>query len=245
MQLNRIALSLLSLAVGLITEIRAQSNVFTNRNWTWISGSNAGGFTGSFGTRGVESASNRPPARVGSSMVYHPETNSIYMGYGAVGSGLADFWRFNLTSNRWTWLAGSSTQNAFGVYGTRGVAASTTYPGTRYRSSMVIGDNGQIYIFGGSGFIGSWGKSSVIECLYLTLLGYLNDLWQYNIATNWYTWLTGSNTLNNVGSYGTQSVEASSNVPGARHSMGVVYHSRTTSIYVYGGNNGGTLTVDV
>lgn len=38
-----------------------------------------------------------------------------------------------------------------------------------------------------------------------------------------------------MGTYGLQGTEASSNVPGGRNGMTMVYHARTNSLYVYGG----------
>lgn len=61
-------------------------------------------------------------------------------------------WRFNLTSNLWTWFAGSSTTNTVANFGTKGIAAPTNLPGSRYYSTMVADTNGLIYIFGGFGY---------------------------------------------------------------------------------------------
>lgn len=63
-----------------------------------------------------------------------------------------DMWRFNLTNNRWTWIAGSSSTNSVTVYGTKGVESSTNRPGARYYSSMFTDANGVVYMFGGLGF---------------------------------------------------------------------------------------------
>lgn len=83
---NKHALSIIYVAATLVTEVSAQSNVFTGRNWTWISGSNTLSSAGSYGTLGVESASNSPPARQMHSIVYHTQTNSIYVGHGVTTS---------------------------------------------------------------------------------------------------------------------------------------------------------------
>ena len=44
--------------------------------------------------------------------------------------------------------------------------------------------------------------------------GYLNDLWKYS-AGEW-TWMSGSNVVNQEGTYGTQGTAAAGNIPGAR-----------------------------
>ncbi len=64
--------------------------------------------------------------------------------------------------------------------------------------------HGNLWLFGGYGY-GSTTSS-----------GYLNDLWRYDPATNQWTWMSGANTIDQVGVYGTKGVPAAANVPGAR-----------------------------
>jgi hypothetical protein len=70
------------------------------------------------------------------------------------GSGrLNDLWRFNISSNEWTWLSGNNTVNAFGNYGTKGAPSVDNYPGARRGHSMAFDFTlGCIYIFGGLGY---------------------------------------------------------------------------------------------
>lgn len=66
---------------------------------------------------------------------------------------LNDLWRFNTTSNRFTWLSGSNVSSSAGVYGTQGVEASNNAPGGR--SSMTCAYHARtnsIYVFGGWGY---------------------------------------------------------------------------------------------
>lgn len=42
-----------------------------------------------------------------------------------------------------------------------------------------------------------------------------NDLWKYDIASGWWTWMGGSNTMNQAG-VGTKGTISSNNIPGAR-----------------------------
>ena len=46
--------------------------------------------------------------------------------------------------------------------------------------------------------------------------GLLNDVWKYNLSTNQWTWMQGSNEPDKAGKYGTQGVTESTNAPGAR-----------------------------
>ena len=49
------------------------------------------------------------------------------------------------------------------------------------------------------------------------MLGYLNDLWRYRVSDNTWTWMSGSNTINQEGVYDEKGVPDKSNVPGARY----------------------------
>ena len=44
--------------------------------------------------------------------------------------------------------------------------------------------------------------------------GYFNDLWKYSNGE--WNWISGSNTINTPGIYGTQGIPSPSNYPGAR-----------------------------
>ena len=113
---------------------------------------------------------------------------------------LNDLWRFDGTN--WAWISGATTINQPGVYGTLGVASPSNIPGARGGSASWIDKSGNLWLFGGSG-LDSTGAG-----------GSLNDLWKFD-GTNW-TWVSGSNTVNQSGVYGTKGTAASSNIPGAR-----------------------------
>ena len=119
---------------------------------------------------------------------------------------LNDLWRYDPDSDLWTWVSGSQWAGQFGVYGTKGVAAAANIPGGRDRSVSWIDSAGNLWLFGGYGVEGS----PVLE------LGHLNDLWRYNPVTKRWTWMSGSDTSEQAGVYGTKGVAAAANVPGAR-----------------------------
>ena len=43
-------------------------------------------------------------------------------------SNLNDLWEFNPATDEWTWVSGSSTGSALGLYGTQGTAALQERP---------------------------------------------------------------------------------------------------------------------
>lgn len=188
--------------------------------WTWMSGANTFNSLGSYGTKGVAATTNQPRARGGSyaggfaaSWVDASGNFWIFGGYGnnpagnAVG-GLNDLWKYNPTTDVWTWMGGTDMIDQAGVYGTRGMANATNAPGGRYSPACWTDASGKLWMFGGYG------------CAATTTLGRLNDLWCYDPATNMWTWVGGSNAVDQAGVYGTRGVPAATNQPGGRSSMG-------------------------
>jgi hypothetical protein len=110
--------------------------------------------------------------------------------------------------------------NQKGTDGTQGLAASNNVPGARQVAVGWIDVHGNLWLFGGYGYDSAG------------VLGELNDLWKYS-AGEW-TWMTGSNLIGQVGTYGTQGVTASSNVPGARE-FGVSWTDASGNFWLFGG----------
>jgi hypothetical protein len=61
---------------------------------------------------------------------------------------------------------------------------------------------------------------------------YLNDLWKYS-AGEW-TWVGGSNLYAQPGVYGTETVPAPANIPGAR-SLPVTWVDASGNVWLFGG----------
>src|SRR5581483_6464718 len=64
-----------------------------------------------------------------------------------------------------------------------------------------------------------------------------NDLWRFD-GTDW-TWISGSDTPNQIGSYGSRGVGTSANVPGARFGS-VSWIDRSGRFWLSGGNGVGS-----
>ena len=67
-------------------------------------------------------------------------------------------------------------------------------------------------------------------------LGQLNDLWKYNISTNQWTWMSGSNTVNQIGIYGNNGVPSNSTTPGTR-AYSVSWTDKENNLWLFGGLN--------
>jgi N-acetylneuraminic acid mutarotase len=195
---------------------------FDGTNWTWVSGSNATWQYGVYGTKGVAAPGNVPGARDASVSWIDASGNLwLFGGWGYAASGsyyyLNDLWKFDGTN--WTWVSGSDVTNQAGVYGTKGVAASGNVPGARGYSVSWIDAGGNLWLFGGWGYVASGS-------------GYLNDLWKFD-GDNW-TWVSGSNAISQLGVYGTKGVPASDNVPGARR-YSVSWIDSAGNLWIHGG----------
>ena len=119
-------------------------------------------------------------------------------------------------------MSGTNTINGIGFYGTKGVPAASNVPGAREFMATWSDDNGDFWLFGGFGFDG------------VGQLGYLNDVWRYQPATNLWTWMGGSNLIEAAGVYGTLGVESATNQPGARWGA-VAFQFYSGSLYMFGG----------
>jgi hypothetical protein len=120
-------------------------------------------------------------------------------------------------SNEWTWLGGSDTVNAPGNYGTKGIPSPANVPGARYTGVSWGDGSGNLWLFGG--------KNDS---------GWLNDLWEFSLINDQWTWISGSNTTNSMGIYGTLSTAAAVNTPGARAGA-IGWTDKSDNHWLFGG----------
>ncbi|TFF90919.1 MAG: hypothetical protein EU548_00525 [Promethearchaeota archaeon] len=146
------------------------------------------------------------------------------MGYAASGGNgrLNDLWRFTITSKKWAWMSGNNTINQKGVYGEKGVLDITNYPGARYASVSWMDTDGNLWLFGGSGYNESAGP------------GRLNDLWRFTITSKKWAWMSGNNTIDEYGVYGEKGVPDITNYPGGRDSS-VSWKDTDGNLRLFGG----------
>ncbi len=125
--------------------------------WTWMGGSNAINATGVYGTEGVAAAANVPPAR-DSAVSWMDASGNVWLfggeGFDTISSPhlyhrFNDLWKYSPSSGQWTWVAGSNTFDATGVYGTKDVAAATNVPGARAAVATWTDASGNAWLFGG------------------------------------------------------------------------------------------------
>jgi len=212
----------------------------TANQWTWMGGSNNTGLDGQagvYGTQGVPAAGNFPGSRFGAATWTDSKGNLWLFGGDAFDingtqSGLNDLWEFNISTNEWTWIAGSDVfvgNGPNGVYGTLGVPAPGNIPGGRTFAMTWTDSKGNFWLFGGVGADSTFDDGA---------FGYLQDLWEFNPSTLEWTWMSGSTTsaanYGQPGVYGTLGTPSPANVPGARE-LGATWVDSSGNLWLFGG----------
>jgi N-acetylneuraminic acid mutarotase len=195
--------------------------------WTWVSGAKTAQAAGVYGTLGVGSTANVPGARALSTS-WTDGVGNLWL-FGGVGNDSAgtggylnDLWFYTPSNQHWTWAGGAETVNASGVYGALGAGSTSNMPGSRDAAISWTDSAGNLWLFGGTGYDSSG-----------TLVA-LNDLWKYTLSKQQWTWVSGANTGNALGVYGTLGVESTANVPGAR-SEAISWTDSEGNFWLFGG----------
>ena len=192
--------------------------------WAWMGGSTSYNQPGTYGTLGDSAANNIPGTRMSAARWVDKQGTLWLFGgvgldsVGAADGQLSDLWTFS--NNQWTWIGGSDLAYQTGIYGTKGSASATNWPGARGDALTWVDAEGTFWLFGGFGFDSTGTR------------GYLNDLWKYS-GGQW-TWVSGSQTCNQAGSYGSKGSASASNGPGGRY-YSVAWLGNDGSFWLYGG----------
>ena len=229
---------------------------YSGGQWTWVSGSNQYGQTGSYGTLGVPVTANTPGARNFS--VGWTDTSGNFWLYGGVTydpnlNYLNDLWEYQTSgtasppppvvppttytiAGTVSGLAGSSlvlqddnTDNL-----TVSANGSFTFPtavtaGSAYSVTILTQPSTPpqyCTIANGSGIVSAAVTGVSITCE------------TYSLNHNEWTWVTGADTTQGAGVYGTLGVAAPGNTPGARTSASS-WTDSSGNFWLFGGNYGG------
>lgn len=155
--------------------------------WTWMKGSGTTTQIPVYGTQGVASVFNTPGNQQWCAATWVDTTGNFWLFGGSDGSSSNYnlLWKYDNSTNEWTWMKGSTACCQPGVFGTAGVPDPANTPGSRWETNATWVDaNGDLWLFGG-----------------LSSSGTLNDLWKYSISTNMWTWMSPSNTLSSRTAY--------------------------------------------
>jgi len=154
--------------------------------WTWMTGG-AGVENIDAPTKGVYDSLNDPGALAYGMLSWTTPDNHLWLFGGLYNYGSYNIddnlWQYNPAINQWAWMGNFGPTN----YGTMGVGDNTTMPGGRQEGNCAwVDKSGNLWLFGGCD---------------VTYQSY-NDLWEYNVSTGIWTWLSGSPNLNDGGQYG-------------------------------------------
>jgi gliding motility-associated-like protein len=203
-----------------------------NNEWTWMSGPNTMNNPAVYGTKGVEAPGNIPSGRFCYAAWKAMNDDLWLFGGYEYNNGAAknDMWRYNMSTGNWTWMSGTNLNNDTGHAGTQCIPDTANVPSSRAenRSCWTRGcDNFEN--FGGSPSLGS---------------NINNNLWNYNVSTNQWTWMSGTMNPNDVGNYGTILVSSPANMPPAR--MGSDgFKDLNGNLWLFGGYDGGSYYNDM
>jgi N-acetylneuraminic acid mutarotase len=163
----------------------------SSNEWTWVRGGPS-----DYGTKGIPLSTNMPPARH-YAVSWTDAAGNFWLFGGGINDGyLNDLWKYDPSTNLWTWVSGDNIISQVSVFGTKGVPSPTNKPGARYGAVSWTDAAGNLWLMGGS-----YGNNR------------LNDLWKYDPSTNLWTWVSGDNTHNQPGVYGTKGVPSPNNQP--------------------------------
>ena len=187
--------------------------------WTWMSGQTTNLYMGNFGTKGVPSPFNFPPAKQECNAGWADSLNNIWVFGGQIPMGNGnDLWRFDVITYEWTWMKGDSSNNGVAVYGIKTVPDPANTPGGRTMYSKWTDSDHNFWLFAGAGIGGGY-----------------NDLWRYEVSTNQWTWMNGSNNGGSSGFVDSLCHPSALNTPGSRSENRTAWKDDCDNMYMYGG----------
>jgi hypothetical protein len=145
---------------------------------------------------------------------------------------LNDLWMFSPATSQWTFIGGSDKLNQKGEYGSLGETSANSYPGARSQAGGWTDSNGNLWLFGGSGFTA---KSK---------LSTLNDMWKYSTGSHQWTWVNGSKNGNDVAHFGDKGVFAQDNLPRGRRGS-TTWMDGDGNFWIFGGGTSTELYSDL
>lgn len=195
--------------------------------WMWVAGPSIMNQGATYGTKGTAAASNIPSARY-NAVGWADSSGNLWLFGGSTGTGSSyvpqnDLWKFSTSSGQWTWVAGSNTSDATGVYGTLGTAGASNTPGARVGSLTWVDASGNLWLFGGTGHDSTNNPVNTLQ-----------DLWKFSASSGQWTWVNGPNTGGGTGTYGTMGTSAASNIPGSRLE-GASWIDGSGNLWLFGG----------
>lgn len=188
--------------------------------WTWMSGGNTTGQAGVFGTYQVFDPLNYPGGKLEGATSWTDNNNNLWLFGGESQGGVQwnDMWKYDIATNQWAWMQGSNFSGAAGVYGTKGISSPLNTPGSRQAYCKWKDNAGNLWLFAGTDYS-----------------FYASDLWKFNVNTNEWTWVSGSDVSGAPGNVGAQCQYDTAFYPANRYENRACWVDLNGDFYLFGG----------
>jgi hypothetical protein len=232
----------LYIMLGLLTPVTSSTVFFSNAlwrlrssdsSWGWIAGYSTSvaeysSFPSSYGIKGVPALGNTPSARIHSTTSVYKDALLLFGGCkltsGSMSSASSfanDLWKFNTSEGLWSWVSGSSTKNAIGIY--NGSVSNPYVPGSRCQMNGFLRiQSASFFVFGGYGYDGAGDTNT------------LNDVWQFDLVNQSWSWVGGNSLGGGKGIYPSK-VGYTGGRPATRRGFPAWYDSDTDLFFLFGG----------
>lgn len=212
----------------------------TGLTWAWMKGtstfvsctaSSPGYVLGDYGTQGVPAATNEPSGRTYTQGWSDDSGNLwLYSGMNIVSTDFEsepdDLWKYDTSTNEWTWIGGNSTltgnENYPNIQDGLGVFNSNNTPGSRWNSLATYATNGEVFLYSGWQGTGNGGSGT----------GFC-DFWQYDSQSNQWAWIAGQMS-SCFSQYGQLQVASPTSFPGFRV-LATSWQDLKGNTWVFGG----------
>ncbi len=194
----------------------------TNNSWAFIKSSNYVNSYGKYGIQGVPDINNYPSGRIGGALWKTSDQSVWLFGGSSVWGYNNDLWKYNMSTNEWTWVKGPDSWDEPGSYGIKGIPDDSNNPPTRRNAATWVDDSNNLWLFGGY-------QETPYE-----FSNFFNDLWMFNTSTNLWTWMGGTDTVDNAGVFGIKGLPDSTNLPSSR-SCNCTWSDDDDNFYLFGG----------
>jgi len=177
-------------------------HIVTNE-WTWMKGDNTGSTSTTYGPKGVAGNTYTPGPRVECKSAWVFD-NKLWLFGGLHPYGTAyknDLWSYNIGTNNWAWESGTKLINDTGNYGVKGIEAVTNIPPSRASYTRWQDRENNFYLFAGGG---------------VAIIGGFNDVWKYNHSSKLWTWISGTNRIDDTGTSNPYCDPDNSHIPASR-----------------------------
>jgi hypothetical protein len=150
-----------------------------SNQWTWMHGDSIQYAPSRYGKMGIPDPLNTPGGRRYAQNWVDADNNLwLFGGWGIDANNahgaLNDLWKYDVSTNTWTWIKGDSTINQPPVYGIQGVSDDRNKPSGRSGSSGWTDANGNLWLVSGAN------EPSIFD-----------DVWKFNPQTMQWTWMLG------------------------------------------------------